>query len=67
VTRRRSKPVLVKSLDAYGRGRSSHQQIHEKFSRLRAGTLTAADDLPIRNPGEILKSTLERFKSEGKI
>lgn len=56
-----------RSLDEYDRVRSSLQMINEKLSRLGAQTLAVADDLPTRDLGEILKSRIERFKTEGKI
>jgi hypothetical protein len=56
-----------RSLEEYDRVRSSLQMINEKLSRLGAQTLAVADDLPTRDLGEILKSRIERFKTEGKL
>ena len=57
-----------RSLEEYNRVRSSLQMINEKLSRLGAQTLVVPpDDLPTRDLGEILKSRIERFKTDGKI
>ena len=57
-----------RSLVEYDRVRSSLQMINEKLSRLGAQTLVVPpDDLPTRDLGEILKSRIKRFKTDGKI
>jgi hypothetical protein len=56
-----------KSLEEYRRLHSTLRTINKQLSRLGAETLTVADELPIQDLGEIIRSRIDHFKSTGKI
>jgi hypothetical protein len=56
-----------KSLEEYRRLHSTLRTINNQLSRLGAETLSVADELPIQDLGEIIKSRIDHFKSTGKI
>jgi hypothetical protein len=56
-----------KSLEEYRRLHSTLRTINNQLSRLGAETLTVANELPVHDLGEIIKSRIDHFKSTGKI
>jgi len=56
-----------KSLEEYGRLRSTLRTINSQLSRLGVEPLAVADELPTQDLSEIITSRIDHFKSTGKI
>jgi hypothetical protein len=56
-----------KSLEEYGRLRSTLRTINHKLSRLGAEPLKVVDELATHDLSEMIKSRIDHFRSTGKI
>jgi hypothetical protein len=56
-----------RSLEEYRRLHSTLHLINKRLSRLGAEPLTVAEELPIEDLGDLIRSRIDHFKSTGKM